>query len=491
MTGDLGLDRAFHAKSIAIVGVSRAEGHSAPGYTGLLFLRLLQEAKFQGRLYPINPKADIIRGLKAYPSLTALPEVPDYVIVTVPAALVPQVLQDCISARAVDVHICTAGFGETGEEEGKRLESVIRDIVLRGGLRVVGPNALGYHVPSDRMQMYSQVVLAQGPVAFLSQSGGHCQTYVRQGPSQGIGFSKAISYGNALLMDSTDFLEYLAIDPETKIVGMYIEDVKNGRRFKQLVTQVNPEKPIIIWKGGLTPSGARAAATHTGSLAGDRQVWEAFFKQTGVIKVDSIDEMADVTMTLLRLKPSPGRRVAVWGGGGGNSVAAGDVCAQEGLQVPPLSNKTITALREFMTIVNQSVVNPLDGGSVFEDLLTLKRALDIVAADPAIDIILLHLGVGYAKWFSAEHLAGFKKCVSGFTRDNPTGKPVVVAVRDEGKAGEAEEFVRELREADITTYSSLERACRALSRFAQYHRFRAEMGADAREAERPESTDGE
>lgn len=479
MMPDLGLEQAFHPKAIAIVGVKRSEGGSPPGYTGMMFLSLLQEAKFEGRIYPINPKADTIAGLKAYASVSSVPEHVDYVIVTVPAAAVPGVLEDCVTAEAVDVHICTAGFGETGEEEGYRLETKIRDIALRGGLRVVGPNSLGYHVPSARMQMYRQAELVHGPVAFVSQSGGHCQMFVRQGPPQGIGFSKVISYGNALLMDSTDFLEYLATDPETEIICMYIEDVKNGRRFRELVTELNPKKPVIIWKGGLTPWGARAAATHTGSMAGDKQTWDAFFKQTGAIRVDSIDEMADVTMTLLQLKPSAGERVAVWGGGGGNSVAAGDVCAQEGLQVPALSDETRDRLLEFMPIVNQIMVNPLDAGSVFRDMSLLRRALETVAKDPSIDIILVHLAAGFAKWFGPEHAARFRECMSAFNRESPSGKPAVIAIRDEGKPGDAEEFVYYLREAGITTYGALRRACRALSRFASYHRFIAESGAEA------------
>jgi len=475
----LGLDQAFHPKAIAIVGVKRAEGNSPPGYTGQMFLNLLQEAKFEGRIYPVNPKADTIAGLKVYPSVSAVPEHVDYVIVTVPAAAVPGVLEDCVAAGVLDVHICTAGFGETGEQEGKRLDKVMRDIALREGLRVVGPNCLGYHVPSARMKMYREAVLTPGPVAFVSQSGGHCQMYTRQGASQGISFSKVISYGNALTMDSTDYLEYLDTDPQTGIICMYIEDVRDGKKFKELVTQLNPRKPVVIWKGGLTPWGARAAATHTGSMAGDKHIWDALFKQTGAMRVESIDEMADITMTLLRLKPSLGGRVAVWGGGGGNTVAAADICAQEGLEVPALSDGTITRLMEFMTLVNQILVNPLDAGSVFRDPVLLRRALETVAADPNIDIILLQLAAGFAKWFGADHLAKIRQCISDFNRQSPSGKPAVIAIRDEGEAGNAEEFVHYFREGDITTYSSLPGACRALSRFAGYHRFMSQLAASA------------
>ena len=478
MTEYQDLERAFHPQSIAIIGISRSEGNHPPGYTGNTFLSLLQKAKFEGRIYPVNPNASVIAGLKAYPSVKAIPEPLDLVIVTVPATAVPQVLEDCVAAKAVNVHIATAGFSETGEAAGREIEARVREIALRGGFRLVGPNCLGYHVPSARMQMYDNIILAQGPVAFVSQSGGHGQAYVRLGPSFGIGFSKVISYGNALIMDGTYFLEYLTTDPETQVICMYLEGVKDGQKLTKLVKQIGPSKPVIIWKGGITASGARATATHTSSLAGDREVWNAFFKQSGAIQVGSIEEMADVTMTILQLKPSLGARLAVLGGGGGNNVATADICAEEGLELPPPSRETKAKLLEFMTLVNQSVVNPMDAGSMFASTALLRRTLDTVAADPQIDILLLHLGASFAKWFSPQAMAELKACIVSFNRDSPTGKPVVVAIQEQEKAADAAEFIGDLRQTGITTYNSLRRACRALRQFASYHRFVEEVKTD-------------
>lgn len=471
MTKYRDLERAFHPKSVAIVGVPRSEGNHPPGYTGQTFLGLLRQAEFEGRIYPVNPNASVIAGLKAYPSVKAIPEPLDLVIVTVPATAVPQVLEDCIAAMAVNVHIATAGFSETEEAVGKELEAKVQEIALRGGLCVLGPNCLGYHVPAARMQMYDDITLAQGPVAFVSQSGGHGQAYARLGPSFGIGFSKIISYGNALIMDCTDFLEYLATDPGTQVICMYLEGVKDGQKLLELVKQIGPGKPVVIWKGGVTASGARATTTHTNSLAGDREVWDAFFKQSGAIQVGSVEEMADVTMTILQLKPSLGARLAVLGGGGGNNVATADTCAEEGLELLTPSGETRAKLLEFMTLVNQSVVNPIDAGSIFASAALLRRTLDTVAADPLIDILLLHLGASFAKWFSPQAMAEFKACIVSFNRDGPTGKPAVVAIQEHEKPTDAAEFVRELRQAGIITYNSLRRACRALRRFASYHRF--------------------
>ena len=470
MRRDLFLERAFHPKAIAIVGVSRDDIDSSPDYTGLRILRLLQGAGFQGRLYPINPGASMVAGVKAYTSIRSVPEPVDLVIVAVPTMAVPQVLEDCVAAGVRNVHICTAGFSETGEVEAKAIENRMREIAFKGNLLVVGPNCLGYHVPSARLRMYPDAPLDVGPVAFVSQSGGHAQTYVGYAPALGIRFSKVISYGNGLLMDCTDFLEYLDTDSETKIVCMYVEGVKDGRKLSELLGRVSPQKPVIVWKGGLTASGARAAITHTASLAGDNRIWEALFKQTGAVEVGSIEEMADVTMTFLRLKPLVRANVAVIVGGGGNSVANADICAKEGIDVPALSNSTRVRLMGLLSLVNQSIMNPIDSPRVMYDPSLLRRVLEVVAADPLIDVIIIHLSTIFRRRATVETVAGFKKCVTDFCEHNPLGKPVVVAVRGGEMSGaEAELLIREMREANITTYSSLRAACLALRRFAGYH----------------------
>lgn len=464
------LERAFNPKSVAIVGVPRSEGNHPPGYTGYTFLRLLKQAGFEGRIYPVNPKADFIDDLKTYPAVSAIPERVDLVIVAVPVKAVPQVLEDCVAAGVVNVQVATAGFSETGEESGREMEARVREIALKGHINLVGPNCLGYHVPSARMQMYDKISLAAGPVAFLSQSGGHGQGFARLGPTMGIGFSKLISYGNALLMDATDFLEYLSGDAQTKIICMYLEGTKDGRRLMRLVRDISREKPVIVWKGGLTLSGARAAATHTASLAGDSQVWRSFFKQTGAIQVGSIEEMADVCMALLQVQPTTGSRMAVFGGGGGNNVATADICAEEGIELPSPSPEVRTKLLEFVTLVNQSVVNPMDAGSLFSDMGQLERALHILSSDPRIDLMVLHLGADFGKWLSPKGMADLESRILKFN-SSASGKPVVIAVQEQENPAEAAEFIHDLRQSGVTVFGSLRRTCRALGRIAAYHRF--------------------
>ena len=467
----------FPPKTVAIVGVSRSADSAAPGYTGLGILRIFRQAGFQGAIYPVNPNASVIDGVKVYPNVTSIPEPLDLAIITVPPAVVPQVVQDCVTAKVLNVQICTSGFGETGQAEGKRLESEIREIALRGNLRVIGPNCMGFQIPSIHMQMHADTPPVPGPVAFVSQSGGHSRIYLLRGPQLGIGFSKVISYGNALLMDAPDFLEYLARDPETQIICLYLEGVKDGRWFMELVRQTNPVKPIIIWKGGLTGPGARAAVSHTSSLAGNEQIWDAFFKQTGAIKVHSIEEMAEVSMTFLRLAPSPGKRAAVLAAGGGSSVATGDICAEEGIVLPALSEHTRTGLLEFISLVNQGVANPIDVPSVVLDISSLQRAYELLASDPQIDIVMLHLGAEFFAGPMVSVVAELHKHISSSAQEKHLIKPVVVALSEEGQVHDTEKYAQQLREAGITAYNSLRSACRALSQFADYHRFVAESKA--------------
>lgn len=469
----------FPPKTVAIVGVSRSDSTTHPGYTGVSLLRILLKAGFLGRVYPVNPNASVIEGIKVYPSVTCIPELLDLAIVTVPPAAVPQVIADCVAAKVRNVQICTSGFGETGQVEGKELENQIKQIALKGGLRVIGPNCLGFQIPSINMQMHADTPPVQGPVAFVSQSGGHARIYLIRGPQLGIGFSKVISYGNALIVDAPDFLEYLANDAETRIICMYLEGVSDGRRLMEIVRRLNPVKPVIIWKGGLTSSGARAAVSHTGSLAGNRQIWGAFFKQTGAIEVNSIEEMGEITMTLLRLEPSEGKRVAVLAAGGGSSVATGDICAEEGIEVPALSPHTRQGLLEFISLVNQGVANPIDVPSVVMDISSMQRTYELLAADPQIDIIMLHLGAEFFLGPTIDAMAELQKLISSSAQGKYPNKPLVVALSEEGQIRDTEKYAQQLREVGVTAYNSLRTACRALNHFANYHRFVAESRTQA------------
>ena len=306
------LNSMFYPKSIALVGASP----NPQGWGGTSFLLRLMNIEFPGTIYPIHPKATEIFGLKAYPSLTDMPEPVDLVIIAISAPGVPKVLEDCVAANLKNVHIFSSGFGETGEEEGRQLDRQILEIIKRGDLRVVGPNCMGLYVPASKLAAWGAKPAGSGHVAFLSQSGGHGEILTAYAQSMGVYFSKLISLGNAAGLQVEDFLEYLYQDPETHIITMYLEGVKNGNRLTQLIKEINRTKPVVILKAGLTETGSRAVASHTGSMAGEGRIWDAFFKQTGAIRVNSLEEIVDVVLPFLYSKQCTGNRALIFGGGG-------------------------------------------------------------------------------------------------------------------------------------------------------------------------------
>jgi acyl-CoA synthetase (NDP forming) len=471
MAWDHGFEVAFHPRAVAVVGAS---GRSEARFHGGAFIRNLKNQGFSGRIYPVNPQASEVSGLKAYPSLAALPEPVDLVIISVPAPGVPQVLEECVAVGDKNIHIFTAGFSETGEPEGIELERRIKEIAQRGKLRVLGPNCMGLHVPAARFSTFYPEATKPGPVAFIAQSGGHCIQFTRYAHGFGIGFSKVVSYGNAALTDSTDLLEYFATDEETRIITTYIEGVKDGSKLLRQIKDINRSKPVIVWKGGLTASGSRAASSHTGSLTGSEVVWQAFFKQTGAVSVASLDDLADVTMTFLYLRPPPGRRVAVILGGGGHSVTTADFCSREGMEMPVLTDASRKALRAFVPVAGTSIKNPLEFEAAQRDLGVLRRMLEIVAADPMVDLLMVNPHLDMLKETGPDEIAKTGDFLCRFARENPQ-KPLVAVLETWGgdtAVMKAREGLRvKLAQAGSVVYRTMPRAFRALSKFIGYHEF--------------------
>jgi len=470
------LDKAFNPQAVAIVGASN-HADDRRDYNGHRILRVLSSGSFRGRLYPINPRADSVLGLKAYPSVVSVPEPLDLAIVAVPARSVPAVLEECRQAGVTNIHICTSGFGETGESEGRIIEAQVRRIADQGGLHVVGPNCLGYTVPAVGLNMYDTPA-KDGPIAMLSQSGGHAQTLVAYGPILNIGFSKVISYGNALTTDATHYLEYLIEDPDTEIICMYIEGTRNGQKLCELVRKAVSAKPVVIWKGGTSSFGARAAATHTSSMAGNLSVWNSFFRQTGAIRVHSIDEMADVVLTFLRLRSVSRSGIVVITGGGGQNVANGDLCAEEGLELAILGDDTRTNLEQLLPPVNQSTVNPIDSPAALYSPEILHQVMQILGSDPNVRTVILEMSIFFQQRATPEVKSAIRKCIAGFNSDYP-GKAAVVAVRgSELSGGDASALRSAFIEPGITAYGSLRSASRALYRLGLYSQSSIEDRSD-------------
>lgn len=470
------IEAAFYPKSIAVIGASaeaKREGPRVGGGSG--FITSLESTGFKGRIYPVNPRADEIYGYKAYPTVSSISEHIDLVIMSIPAYAAPEALLDCARADAKNIHMFTAGFEETGDVKAIELGKRVREIALENGLNIIGPNCMGLYVPESGIGTFPNLPKKVGPVAFISQSGGHLNWYSHYGPNYGVYFSKGISFGNAYVLDSTDFLEYFENDKQTRMICMYLEGVKNGVKLRKQVQALNRKKPVIIWKAGLTEAGTKAVASHTGSLAGQEAVWKGFFAQTGAVQVNSLEEMAEAAMTFLCLKHVKGKRAAIVSIGGGTSVSAADTCSREGLETPALSTEAQNELKKFIPVAGSSVRNPLDTVSGLRDITILERELEIVIAEPNIDMLILMPHLDGAR-------NGLDKTVDflvDFAKNHPSGKPVVIVFHSfANDPWEAEQRARlkvELPNKGVAVYSSLTAASRALARFARYHQIQKDI----------------
>ncbi len=469
------LDQATHAKSIAVIGAMRPR---AKGFRGMF--GCIKDFGFPGKLYPINPKAQEIDGLKAYPSLVSVKKPVDLVVVSVPAPFVPDALRDCAAAGSKIVHIFSSGFKETGEEEGAALQAEIEKIAQEGKLNVIGPNCMGFYVPKSRIVTWIAPPEKSGPVSFITQSGGHAQDFTNYTSTRfGLYFSKVISYGNALTMDSTDFLEYLSHDEETKLITMYLEGVKNGRKLLELVTKINRKKPVIILKAGLTESGARAVSSHTGSMAGGEKIWNAVFKQSGAVRVSSLEEMANVAAAFSYSGRSDGRRVAVIGTGGGIGVAAADSCAQAGLDLVSLPEEVTQKLREYIPPAGNMIRNPIDAHILFTKLDALGKTLELLSHG-YIDMFVFSLHIEWLYNFDngaqIENVANF---ITHSAKKHARGKPIAVVLRQYNPHPRYTKkrvlLQNILCDAGVPAYSALPQAVFALAKLAQYYEFQSQQ----------------
>jgi len=470
---DMALNRAdfkkfFNPGQIAIIGVSTGEYKLG----GMSFLTKLQEGGFAGRLYPINPKAKQIRNLKAYPDLLSLPEVPDLAIVCVAARLVPAILEDCARNDLKHIHILTAGFKETGLADGKLLEERIVAISKTYGLKIIGPNCMGPYCPSSNLTAWGAIPGLSGSVGIISQSGGLTQRLTEYICSLGIGVEKAISFGNAAVLDSTDFLEVMAEDEEIRVIAMYLESVKNARRLLQVAKETSKKKPIILWKGGESEAGAATAASHTGGMSGAQKLWEAFCRQTGVIRVRSMDECVDAIMALSLLPAPAGNGVFLIGGGGGNSVAYSDAFNREQFEVPPLSESSMDFLRRSVPIAGSIAGNPLDMWRTFIDAAYLSEVLELGYEDPAISIIVVDRLIPRMAYHFPE-LADPTPEIITFIKNRQPAKPTVFTIDSDGGDPDLAETGTRLRaqfcKNGIPAYPSARRAAKALFHLCQYH----------------------
>jgi len=293
-----------------------------------------------------------------------------------------------------------------------------------------------------------------------------------------LGTSKIFSYGNALTMDCTDFLTYLATDDKSKIITMYLEGVTDGRKLLGTVRKIVPVKPVIIFKAGLTESGVRAVASHTGSMAGNEKIWNAFFKQSGAIAVDSMEELAETAMALYFLEKTKGRNVAIVGTGGGLSVAAADACAKAGLHLPVFSDELVQKLREFIPRAGNMICNPIDAHFMFFNLEKLGRTLNLLSRNSGADMFIISLQLDWiytASGLQAQYLETIARYIADEGKKNIHGKPLIVAFRQYEDNPDVLRHTVIMRDiflkAGIPFYEGLTRAVSVLSKLARYSEF--------------------
>jgi acyl-CoA synthetase (NDP forming) len=378
------LDALFHSRSIAIVGLPRGMK------TGKLFLLALLDQGFSGKIYPVNPEAGEIDGLKAYPSVSAIPEPVDLAISLVSSEYAKPVVEECAAKGIKGVILFTAGYKETGTLEGKNLEQELVRIAGAKGMRLFGPNCMGVYCPETGLSFFPGLSHESGPVSFISHSGSLANILARMGGQKGIRFSKAVSLGNEADLCSADFLTYFGQDPQTGVIAGYLESIKEGRYFRQALEDASREKPVILWKVGLTPEGSRAASSHTGALSGSREIWEGIVRQAGAIPVTGFEALVDAMMSFALFPDGLGNRIAIISGPGGLAVSAAEACGYEGLRLAELSPKTQAELGEFVPPAGTSLRNPIDVGlSASLNLDLYFEAARCVAADPGVDAVLV------------------------------------------------------------------------------------------------------
>jgi acyl-CoA synthetase (NDP forming) len=457
-------DSLFHPSSIAMVGAS-------PDPANSFMLNIMLKHGFGGKIYPVNSAASEVLGLKAYASIKEIPDTVDYAFLQAPAKAIIQVIRDCAAKKVKLVTVFSAGFGESEIEGGGKLEHELADAAREGGVRLLGPNCMGLYCPAAHLAFASEFPRESGPVGVLCQSGGNSMQLVRAAAQRGIRFSKLVSYGNAADINESDLMEYFAKDLETRVIIAYIEGAKEGRRFSDALRATARVKPVILLKGGRNEGGAIAALSHTGSLAGSREVWDGLLKQANALQVYSIDECVDVALALLFMRPPSSRRAVIIGLGGGATVLATDDCYDAGLMLPPLPEQTKQALRKVTREAGKIFKNPVDLSDMFAFPSQIAHSVKVAGSGTGADLLIIHFGLEVGPY------------VIGLKRVTPVAEAIMDAVREIGKPtalvvhaaysdDALQAFLKVQRmcaEAGMPFYSAFRRAVSAINKVIDYH----------------------
>ena len=469
------LDFLFRPRSIALAGVSADTGK--PG-AAQWYLTCMLKFGYRGKIYPLHPAGGEIHGLRVYKNMAEIPGEVDYAVSAIAARHTPQFIRNCAAKGVRAVHLFTSGYSEIEDAGGRRLEEEVVQIAREGGVRLIGPNCMGIYCPASGLTFAGDYPdqngfpSRSGPLGLISQSGGNCIYCIREASERGLFFSKAISYGNAADLNECDFLEYMTDDPDTKIIAMYVEGIKDGRRFKQVLRSAVKAKPVIIYKAGNTETGARACASHTSAIAGSAATWKAFLDQIGAIQVDSMSQLVDISVALSFMPAPSGKNVVVAGSGGGVGVQAADDITSEGLSLPQLPvdlRRTLHGI--YGTEAGSMFRNPVDippAGSIDHYI----EAMRSIAESKDVDIIIMQFPMDLWALSRRSVLMGrFMEVVSKLKQS--VTKPLAVVLHNSAtvQARRLEEEARaHFAALELPVYSSISNAARAVNRYMWYCR---------------------
>jgi acetyltransferase len=445
------LDVLFAPKNVAVIGATET-----PGTVGRTVLWNLISSPFGGPVFPVNPKRSSVLGVKAYPSISAVPEKVDLVVITTPARSVPGIISECVEVGVKGAIIISAGFKETGPE-GVELEQEIMDHARRGDMRIIGPNCLGVMSPTSGMNAtFASAMARKGNVGFISQSGALCTAVLDWSLKENVGFSSFVSIGSMLDVNWGDLIYYLGDDPNTESIVIYMETIGDARAFLSAAREVALTKPIIVIKPGRTAGAAKAAASHTGSLTGSDEVLEVAFRRSGVLRVNSIAELFYMANVLAKQPRPEGRRLTILTNAGGPGVLATDALITNGGELAELSDETMAAFNELLPAAwsRNNPVDILGDGSPER----YAKALDIAARDPNSDgmLVILTPQSMTDPTQTAEELKPFAKTFS---------KPILASWMG-GEDVEAGEMI--LNRANIPTFPYPDTAARMFAYMAQF-----------------------
>jgi acetyl-CoA synthetase (ADP-forming) len=469
----------FAPKTVAVIGASNNPGSWGYG----IMKHLLRPARRQ--IYPVNPNAAEVMGIKAYASVRDIPGAVELAVIAVASPRVPGVIDECVRKGVKAAVIISGGFAESGGE-GKKLEAELVATARRGGIRFIGPNTMGHADTSSQLSTLAWTFdTPPGPVALISQSGNYGHRILHRGMMSGIGFSKFVCTGNEADLHFTDYLEYLADDKDSRIIAAYIEGLRDGRCFFELAKRITPHKPIIVIKGGATKASAAAAMSHTATLAGSDTVYTAAFRQAGVLRVEDDDELCDVVTALLYQPLPHGRKIGILTIGGGLGVMSAEACEKEGLEIPELAPATVTKLNAQLP-PRWSHANPVDmAGISMAENEAVFPSLFAMMEDKDIDAVLLQAPIGASTdrlttMFDKAEIKAFRQAEEAALdqlklRVKRQQKPVFMvkpAVEFATDPEVASLFSRE----GIPVYPSPRRAARVLSQLSWYRDYLNSIG---------------